>query len=780
MKYKLILLVIIYSFSLAVRAQVEVNKAFSHAESQANVMLQEIVQAQSPNFPSKVVPRSLHPSGELKLIGSRDWTSGFFPGLLWFLYEYTQDEQWILQAKKFTSKLEQEQFDTGTHDVGFKIYNSFGAGYRLTQTASYRNVIIQAAKSLSTRYNAKVGSIQSWKATGKWRFPVIIDNMMNLELLFAATRLSGDSTYYQIAVDHANTTLKNHFRADNSSFHVVDYDPVTGQVRQKNTHQGYSDESAWARGQAWGLYGFTVCYRETKNRTYLQQAEKIATFILNHPRLPADLVPYWDFDAPLIPDEPRDASAAAITASALYELSTYSQNSKVFRAAADKILTSLSTQYISPIGQNRGFILLHSTGHKPAKNEINVPLIYADYYYLEALLRRKQLNKAPKIKAVSTKSVTVGNMLRFVVSATDANAGQTKTYSLVSAPDGAIIHPTTGTFNWTPTQAGTFTFLVQVTDNGSPILFDSEKITITVNPVPSYNLLVNITGDGTVTRDPMQDSYAAGTEVTLKATPANGYKFAGWSGDITGTDSSLPITMTSDKKVTANFVSLSEQKLISLNLINTETNKIITTLTNGATLNLATLQTNNLNIQVIANSISVKSVTIELSGEASHSQIESIEPYFLFGDTKGSPNNWVPAKGRYTIKATPYSEAKGEGAAGEPLTVNFTVIDTAPATPKRLSPQEIQLPVIQPVLVAYPTPTTDGQITVQLPEAFQNTFTYTLISSVGAKLASGEYNVIKPTAEVKFDFSRQMSAAGVYYLQIQNTTSKGLLKLVRH
>jgi uncharacterized protein YyaL (SSP411 family) len=222
--------------------------------------------------------------------------------------------------------------------------------------------------------------------------------MMNLELLFEATRLSGDSSFYKVAVTHANTTLKNHFRPDNSSYHVIDYDPETGKVLHKQTLQGFADSSAWARGQAWGLYGYTMCYRETHNKVYLQQAEKIAKYIFSNPQMPADLVPYWDYDAAKLPGQPRDASAAAIAASALYELSSYSANGKVYKKTADKILNSLSNYYQPRQGDARGFLLLHSTGHKPANSEIDVPIIYADYYYLEALLRQRRIaGKKPVI-----------------------------------------------------------------------------------------------------------------------------------------------------------------------------------------------------------------------------------------------------------------------------------------------------------------------------------------------------------------------------------------------
>ncbi|QMU28002.1 InlB B-repeat-containing protein [Adhaeribacter radiodurans] len=781
MKYKIILLqVLLLSLCcLPVWAQVDADSAFRHATTQTKVMLQEITKAQTPQHPELVSPRTLNSEKELKLISSRDWTSGFFPGNLWFLYEYTQDSYWLNQAKAFTSQLASEQFNTETHDVGFKVYCSYGAGYRLTQDTAYRSVIIQAAKSLATRFSPKVGCIQSWKATRKWPFPVIIDNMMNLELLFAATRLTGDSTYYNIAKSHADTTLKNHFRADYSSWHVVDYDPVTGKVRQKNTHQGANDSSAWARGQAWGLYGYTMCYRETKNRAYLTHAENIASFILNHPNLPADLVPYWDFNAPLIPNEPRDASAAAVMASALYELSTYSKNNKKYRAAADKIVNSLANLYASPKGENRGFILLHSTGHKPGNSEIDVPLIYADYYYLEALLRQKEINVAPKLSVVNNKSVIVGRKLRFTVSANDANPKQIQNYSLINAPAGAYIQPATGVFNWTPSKEGTYTFFVKASDNGTPVLTDQVPVVVKVTPVPYYNLQIAVTGSGSVTREPMQDSYAHGTKVTLNAVPAPGYKFVGWSGDALGKNTLLSLTMTNRKQVVANFVLQPNQDVAKLNLINTNTKEVITTLTEGIILNLAALPSSNLNVEAVLNPTTVKSVTFELSGEQNRSQTESKAPYFLFGDVDGNPIAWVPAKGKYTLKVTPYSEANGEGNAREPLTIYFTVIDKPLSESERVAylAEQSNKNIIN--LFAYPTPTSDGHFKVFLPAPLRGNFTYTLISAVGSTLTSGEKNAAH-SAIATFDFSRHMSSAGIYYLRLENATTTSYIKLIRH
>ncbi|QMU26764.1 InlB B-repeat-containing protein [Adhaeribacter radiodurans] len=765
MNYKLTWFLLFFISSVTAKAQIDITQAITHAQNQTKLIIQEVGQAQTPTQPDLLLPRSLTSTNELKLIPAKDWTSGFFPGNLWFLYEYTQDPYWLTQAQSFTSLLAPEQFNTETHDVGFKIYSSYGAGYRLTQSASYRNVIIQAAKSLATRFNPKVGCIQSWDSSNKWPFPVIIDNLMNLELLFAATRLTGDSTFYRIADSHAATTLKNHFRADYSSWHVVDYDPVTGQVRQKNTHQGYSDQSAWARGQAWGLYGYTMCYRETKNPIYLIHAQRIASFILNHPRLPTDLVPYWDYDAPLIPNEPRDASAAAIMASALYELSTYSSQGSTYRAAADKIVTSLANLYTSPKGENRGFILLHSTGHKPAHSEIDAPLIYADYYYLEALLRKKETNIAPQLNGISNRTINVGQNLSFTATTSDANANQIKTYSLVNAPAGATIHSATGAFSWTPTQAGTFTFFVQVTDNGSPMLADVQAVTITVTPIPTYTLTVTTIGSGTVTKSPNQASYTSGSTVTLTATPASGFQFTGWSDDAAGTTNPLPVSMTSNKTIVAQFTAVAGQQVVSFNLINADSNQPISTITNNFVLNLVNLP-DNLNIQAITNPTTVGSVVFNLSGAQVWNSTESRVPYTLFGDSGSSSNVWVPVPGNYTLTATPYSAPNGGGTAGTPLIIPFSMINSVASSALAH-------------ITAYPTPTSNGYIQVNQIIPWEGKITYILKSTTGAQLTTGEINLTEPTNTLKFDFSSQMSASGVYYLQIVTEKQKSSVVLMR-
>lgn len=344
-------------------------------------------------------PRNSEPDGTLNLVPSKDWTSGFFPGELWFLYEYTQNNFWKKKAQQHTDILEKEKMNGSTHDMGFKVYCSFGNGYRLTQDEHYKEVLLQSARTLATRFKPAAGIIRSWDhSTAKWACPVIIDNMMNLELLFWATKESKDSTFYRIAVDHARTTMKHHFRPDFSSYHVIDYDTITGQVLKKNTHQGFADESAWSRGQAWALYGYTICYRETRLPEFLEQAQNIEKYLFTHPNMPEDLIPYWDFDAPGIPDEPRDVSAATVIASALYELSLYDpEKGERYRSNADKIIENLTKHYRATLKKDNGFLLLHSTGTKPTNTEVDVPIVYADYYFIEALMRKNKLEKTGKL-----------------------------------------------------------------------------------------------------------------------------------------------------------------------------------------------------------------------------------------------------------------------------------------------------------------------------------------------------------------------------------------------
>ena len=367
-----------------------INNDINFSTRQYSLMLQQIGRE------GKVrIPKTIDKLGRMVYIPIDDWCSGFFPGSLCYLYQLTNDKSWLLQSKRFTEALDSIQYLTWHHDVGFMIGSSYLNIYRLNPNKAYKKAIIQTAKSLCTRFRKKAGVIQSWNVDRGWQSkrgwtcPVIIDNMMNLELLFEATRLSGDSTYWKVAVSHANKTLENKFRKDGSCYHVVDYDPNNGAVLHRQTAQGYADNSAWARGQAWAVYGYTVCYRYTHDRKYLDQAVKTLNFVMQNPNLPNDLIPYWDFDAPNIPNEPRDASSAACIASALYEMNNYLPDNG-YTSLADRIIRSLSSpEYRAPLGKNGCFLLMHSVGSIPHNNEIDVPLNYADYYFLEALTRRK-------------------------------------------------------------------------------------------------------------------------------------------------------------------------------------------------------------------------------------------------------------------------------------------------------------------------------------------------------------------------------------------------------
>jgi unsaturated chondroitin disaccharide hydrolase len=346
----------------------------------------------SKNIPEGQTPQS-YANGQPINKDIKWWCSGFYSGSLWYIYEQTKDEAIKKEAEEALKTIAPNQTYTGNHDLGFMMYCSFGNAYRITGNEAYKDIIFRSAASLTTRYNPKVQSIQSWNANKYWKFPVIIDNMMNLELLYWSSRNGADKKYADISIIHANTTLKNHFRPDFSSYHVVDYNPENGNVLRKATWQGAADCSSWSRGQAWALYGYAMMYRFTKDKAYLKQAQGIAKFILTHPNLPADKIPFWDFDAQGIPYAKRDASAGAIIASALLELAQYSgdDKKKEYVNVAETIIKSLSSDtYRAKAGQNGGFLLMHSTGAYPLNSEIDVPLIYADYYYLEALGRYKK------------------------------------------------------------------------------------------------------------------------------------------------------------------------------------------------------------------------------------------------------------------------------------------------------------------------------------------------------------------------------------------------------
>lgn len=377
------------SFQRDEKKNFDIDKNLDYCVAQANKTL-----AVMPD--TLAIPRNIAPgSKQWRFVGYEDWTSGFWPGILWYLYEYTGDVKWKEKADKYSRFLTPLAMRTATdHDLGFQMYCSFGNGYRLTGNKEYKDIFVKASDTLSKLYNPKAGTILSWPGMREkmnWPHNTIIDNMINLEMLFEASKNGGSRSLYNMAVKHAEVTMENQFRADNSVYHVVVYDTVTGKKIKAVTHQGYSDESMWARGQGWAIYGYTMVYRETKDPKFLDFAHKVTKVYLD--RLPKDLIPYWDFDVPNITKEPRDASAAALTASGLIELSTYTADkelAKEYLSKAEGMLKELSTKRYKSGNKNPAF-LLHSTGHYPNKSEIDYSIIYADYYYIEALLRLKKL-----------------------------------------------------------------------------------------------------------------------------------------------------------------------------------------------------------------------------------------------------------------------------------------------------------------------------------------------------------------------------------------------------
>ncbi|WP_297089383.1 glycoside hydrolase family 88 protein [uncultured Draconibacterium sp.] len=360
-----------------------------HSEKQFEYALKKIKPLQTEE---KIFPRTLEDQ-EIKLVATKDWTSGFFPGTLWMMYELTGKDKWKAHALDYTLPLEVEQWNANDHDIGFKMYCSYGWAIKYLDNPEFKEILIQSAKTLSTRYNPVVGCIRSWNSnpkTAHWKYPVIIDNMMNLELLMWAAKETGNESFKEIAVKHAQTTAANHFRDDYSCYHVIDYDPETGEVINKNTHQGAADDSDWSRGQAWAVYGFTMMYRETGMEEFLTQAKHVADYLLTVDGLKDGKIPYWDFKAPNIPNEPYDASAAAVISSALFELYEFTSN-EIYLSTAQKLLETLGTpQFLAQTGENGGFLLTHSTGSKPYKSEIDVPLNYADYYFLESIIKSKR------------------------------------------------------------------------------------------------------------------------------------------------------------------------------------------------------------------------------------------------------------------------------------------------------------------------------------------------------------------------------------------------------
>lgn len=375
----------------------DVNKALDYCAKQTQRTLTELETDSGIDY--TMMPRNIMADEQhwnCRKVTKEEWCAGFWPGVLWYDYEYTKDKQVLEEAENFTHSLKfLSHIPAYDHDLGFLVFCSYGNGYRLTKNPAYKQVILDTADTLATLFNPIVGTILSWPREVEprnWPHNTIMDNMINLEMLFWAAKNGGNPYLYDIAVSHADKTMKSQFRPDYTSYHVAVYDTITGNLIKGVTHQGYADSTMWARGQAWAIYGYTVVYRETKDPKYLDFAQKVTDVYLD--RLPEDKVPYWDFDDPSIPNAPRDASAGAVVASALLELSTYLPNGtgKRYKDAAIEMLTSLSSDSYQS-GESKPSFLLHSVGHWPNHSEIDASIIYADYYYIEALLRLKRLQE---------------------------------------------------------------------------------------------------------------------------------------------------------------------------------------------------------------------------------------------------------------------------------------------------------------------------------------------------------------------------------------------------
>ncbi|MFY7826579.1 MAG: glycoside hydrolase family 88 protein [Flectobacillus sp.] len=383
-----------FCLAWTVQAQFNPQKEIDYCATQALKTIQSLPADGHGNN----IPRSIDKDKTTwRLVDYKDWCSGFWSGSLWYLYEGTQKSVFKAQAERFDKQLKPLSHEKAyDHDLGFQIFCSYGNGYRLIHNPDYKKVILATADTLATLYNPNVGTILSWPREVKkfGAHNTIIDNMINLELLFWAAKNGTNKNLYKIAEQHALTTMKNHFRDDYTSYHVVLYDSLTGKKVKGMTHQGYSDQTMWARGQSWAIYGFTMCYRFTKNPQFLDFAQKVTDVYLK--KLPDNtLIPYWDFDTPEIPNTTRDASAAAVTASALFELAGYvkSPTKKAFYLSkAKKMVESLSSITYQSRGVNNAF-LLHSTGNRPINGEVDASIIYGDYYYIEALLKYKKLLK---------------------------------------------------------------------------------------------------------------------------------------------------------------------------------------------------------------------------------------------------------------------------------------------------------------------------------------------------------------------------------------------------
>jgi len=382
--------------------------ALNYCASQVNRAL-ESLRDSAGNYNYNMEPRNIlegDTTWNCRQARAEEWCSGFWPGILWMDYAYTKDENVKKQAEGYTEVLSflanQPAFD---HDLGFLVINSFLKGYEQTGNTEYKRIALAAADTLATLFNDKTGTILSWPRHLKdyGGHNTIMDNMINLELLCWAADNGGKKSLKDIAIRHAETTMKNHFREDGSCYHVAIYDTLTGNFLRGMTHQGYADSSMWSRGQSWAIYGYTMMYRYTHDTRFLDFAQKVTDIYLQRLyETSNDWIPLWDMDDPRGIKAPKDASAACVVASALIELCTYvdSPQKEKYKSAAINMLRDLSGIAYQSRNKNVAF-LMHSTGHHPAGSEIDASIIYADYYYIEALLRISQHQQSQQSSVLS-------------------------------------------------------------------------------------------------------------------------------------------------------------------------------------------------------------------------------------------------------------------------------------------------------------------------------------------------------------------------------------------
>ena len=349
--------------------------------------------ATAPGLTPQISPHSTGADGGWETVANTNltaWTQGFFPGANWYLYDLTGDLAAKARADSWTRALEGQKTNTLTHDLGFKMYLSFGHAFRITGDPYYKDVLLAAAASLATRFDPAIGAVICCDWNKAWHRPMVVDTMMNLELLLWGAKNGGKPAWREMALSHASKTLADMVRPDGSTYHVVDYS-TAGAILFRGTLQGYSDSSTWTRGQAWAIYGYTMVYRYTSDATMLAAAREVADYYLS--RLGGESVPNWDLDAPT---QHKDSSAAAAVASALIELSGFVAvpDRGRYLQAAKRMLDELASPAYLAEGTSSPSVLLHGVGNLPEGKAIDAGLIYGDYYFIEALARLRAASPA--------------------------------------------------------------------------------------------------------------------------------------------------------------------------------------------------------------------------------------------------------------------------------------------------------------------------------------------------------------------------------------------------